>query len=123
VKNMTIQEFIQNNLLYIGIGAAVLILVVVLFVVLKKRSQKVAHEDRVEKSNKLIDLLGGFSNIVHYEFRGSRFKVELKDLSLAQKEEIQALGANGIMEVNNTLQIILGNESKKLKTIIEDLNK
>jgi len=120
---MDIMNFIQNNMMYIGIGAVVAILIIVLLVVLRKRNQVVTHEIRVQKSNKMIELLGGFDNIVNYEFRGSRFKVELKDLTLANKEEIQALGANGIMEVNNTLQIILGSESKKLKDIIEELDK
>ncbi len=115
--------FTETNL-YLGmIVLASVIVIAVIYMFFKKRNDSINHVKRVEKSNKLIDLLGGFDNIVNYEFKGTRFKVELKDLTLASKEGIQALGANGIMEVNNTLQIILGAESKKLKEIIGELDK
>ena len=49
--------------------------------------------------------------------------VELKDVSKANKEGIQKLGAKGIVEIDNQLKIILGNESKQLKKYIEELKK
>ena len=51
----------------------------------------------------------------------SRFKVTLKDVSLANKEGIQKLGAKGIVEIDNQLKIILGPNSKALKKYIKDL--
>ena len=51
----------------------------------------------------------------------SRFKVILKDVSLADKDGIQKLGAKGIVEVDNQLKIIFGKNAKALKRYIEDL--
>ena len=52
----------------------------------------------------------------------SRFKVTLKDVSKADKEGIQKLGAKGIVEIDNTLKIIFEDDAKKLKKCIEELN-
>ena len=51
----------------------------------------------------------------------SRFKVTLKDVTKANKDAIQKLGAKGIVEIDNQLKIILGPESKQLKKYIDDL--
>ena len=72
-------------------------------------------------ANKLIGLLGGKSNIVHYEFNKSRFVVTLKDVTKANKEGIQKMGAQGIVEIDNQLKIILGKDCKQLKKYINDL--
>ena len=51
----------------------------------------------------------------------SRFKVTLKDVSKANKEGIQKLGAKGIVEIDNQLKIILGSDSKQLKKYIDEI--
>lgn len=71
--------------------------------------------------NKLVDALGGKENIVDTEIMLSRFKVTLKDVTKANKDAIQKLGAKGIVEIDNQLKIILGPESKQLKKYIDDL--
>ena len=71
--------------------------------------------------NKLVEYLGGKDNIIKTEHNLSRFKVTLKDVSIVNKEAIQKLGAKGIVEIDNTLKIILGSESKQLKKYIDNL--
>ena len=73
--------------------------------------------------NKLVDYLGGMDNIVDTQVNLSRFIVTLRDISLANKEEIQKLGAKGIVEIDNQLKIILGNNSKQLKRYIDEIKK
>ena len=73
--------------------------------------------------NKLIKYLGGKDNIISTEINMSRFKVTLKDVSKANKEGIQKLGAKGIVEIDNELKIILGPNSKQLKNYMADLKK
>ena len=51
----------------------------------------------------------------------SRFKVVLKDVTKADKEGIQKLGAKGIVEIDNQLKIILGSESKQIKKYIDEI--
>ncbi len=71
--------------------------------------------------NKLIQYLGGKDNILDSEVNMSRLKVTLKDISLADKEAIQKLGAKGIVEINNQLKIIFGPNAKALKKYISEM--
>ena len=100
---------------YIIIGV---VLIIVLLAILKA-NKKDANLD----FNKLVEALGGKENIVKTEINLSRFKVTLKDVTKANKESIQKLGAKGIVEIDNQLKIILGNNSKQLKKYIDELKK
>ena len=100
---------------YIIIG---IVLLIILFAVLKSM-KKDAHLE----VNKLIDYLGGLDNIIDKQVNLSRFIVTLRDVSKANKEEIQKLGAKGIVEIDNKLKIILGPNSKQLKRYIDELKK
>lgn len=100
---------------YIIIGV---VLLIVLFAVLKSM-KKDAHLE----VNKLIDYLGGMDNIIDKQVNLSRFIVTLRDIKKANKEEIQKLGAKGIVEIDNQLKIILGSNSKQLKRYIDELKK
>lgn len=98
---------------YMIIGVVLLIILLAIL----KANKKDANLD----FNKLVDALGGKENIVDTEIMLSRFKVTLKDVTKANKEAIQKLGAKGIVEIDNQLKIILGPESKQLKKYIDDL--
>ena len=100
---------------YIIIGV---VLLIILFAVLKSM-KKDAHLE----VNKLIDYLGGLDNIVDKQVNLSRFIVTLRDVNKANKEEIQKLGAKGIVEIDNQLKIILGPNSKQLKRYIDELKR
>ena len=101
----------MNYLQYLII---IVILLIILLAILKA-TKKDANLD----FNKLVELLGGKDNIISTETNLSRFKVTLKDVSKANKEGIQKLGAKGIVEIDNQLKIILGPESKELKKYID----
>ncbi len=103
----------MNYLEYIVIA---LVLLVILLAILKA-----TKKDAGLDFNKLVELLGGKDNIIDTETNMSRFKVTLKDVSLANKEGIQKLGAKGIVEIDNQLKIILGSDSKQLKKYIDEI--
>ena len=97
-----------------------LIIVLVLFIILLavlKATKKGAELD----FNKLVEYLGGKNNIIDTETNMSRFRVTLKDVSKANKEGIQKLGAKGIVEIDNQLKIIFGNDAKQLKKYIDEI--
>lgn len=98
---------------YIIIG---IVLLIILLAVLKASKKDVSID-----LNKLVEYLGGKDNIISTETDMSRFKVELKDVTKANKEGIQKLGARGIVEIDNQLKIILGSDSKQLKKYIDEL--
>ena len=98
------------------INVIAIIMVIILFAVIKA-----TKKDAGLDFNKLVELLGGKDNIIATETNMSRFKVTLKDVSKANKEGIQKLGAKGIVEIDNQLKIILGSESKQLKKYIDEI--
>lgn len=82
---------------------------------------KSKRKDFKLEANKLIMLLGGKDNVINYEFNKSRFIVNLKDVSKANKEGIQKMGAQGIVEIENQLKIILGSNANQIKKYINEL--
>lgn len=103
----------MNYIEYIIIG---IVLIIILLAIIKA-----TRKDAGLDFNKLVELLGGKDNIINTETNMSRFKVTLKDVSKANKEGIQKLGAKGIVEIDNQLKIILGSESKQLKKYIDEI--
>ena len=75
------------------------------------------------EANKLVEYLGGKDNIVSYETNKSRFIVTLNDVSLVNKEGIQKIWAQGIVELYNKLKIILGENANKIEKFIDQLKK
>ena len=61
------------------------------------------------------------ANIIRYEVNNSRFVVDLHNVDLVDKEGIQKMGAKGIVEIDNELKIIFGDDAKQLKKNIDDL--
>jgi len=103
-------------------GIKYLIIAVVLIIIAIVVIKSGKRDFRIE-ANKLVELLGGKKNIVSIEASVSRFKATLKDVSLANKDGIQKLGAKGIVEIDNQLKIVFDSDAVKLKKCIEDLLK
>lgn len=99
----------------------VIILVVLLIIVIAVI--KANKKDFKVEANKLVELLGGKKNILNIEASMSRFKATLKDVTLANKDGIQKLGAKGIVEIDNQLKIVFDQDAVKLKKCIDDLLK
>ena len=89
------------------------ILLIIAFAIVKMNKKDVKLE-----LNKLVELLGGKDNIL--DLQDSSF-IKITDISKANKEGIIKLGAKGVVEIDDQLKIILGNNAKKLKKYIDDL--
>ena len=97
------------------------IIVIVILLVIAFAIMKSNKKDLKLELNKLVELLGGKDNIVETEVEMSRFKVTLKDITKANKEGIIKLGAQGVVEIDDQLKIIFGNNAKQLKKYIDEL--
>lgn len=97
------------------------LIIIVIFVILLLAIIKINKKDIKLDMNKLVELLGGKDNIITTEVNLSRFIVTLEDISKADKDGIIALGAKGIVEMENQLKIILGPNSKQLKKYIDEI--
>lgn len=94
----------------------IVIMLIIAFAIAKSR-----RKDFRLEANKLVSYLGGRKNIISYEVNKSRFIVVVNDVSIVNKDGIQKMGAQGIVEVDNQLKIIFGDEAKQLKKQIDDL--
>lgn len=97
------------------------ILIIVICLIIAIAIVRSKKKDFKLEANKLIMLLGGKDNVIDYEFNKSRFIVNLKDVSKANKDGIQKMGAQGIVEIDNQLKIILGSDAKQIKKYINEL--
>lgn len=97
------------------------IIIVAILLIIAFAIVKLNKKDFKLEVNKLVELLGGKDNIVETEVEMSRFKVTLKDVSKANKEGILKIGAKGVVEIDDQLKIIIGNQAKQLKKYIDDL--
>lgn len=97
------------------------LIIAVVLVIIALVAIKVSSKTFDEDMNKLIKYLGGKDNIIDCEVSMSRFKVTLKDVSLANKEGIQKLGAQGIVEIDNQLKIVFDKNARALKKYIKDM--
>ena len=97
------------------------IIIIVVLIIIALAIMKTKNKDFKIEANKLIEYLGGSANIIDYEVNSSRFVVTLHNIDLVNKEAIQKMGAQGIVEIGNQLKIIFGAEAKQLKKNIDDL--
>ena len=97
------------------------VIIFVVFTILLLAIIKINKKDVKLDLNKLVDYLGGKDNIVDTEVNLSRFIVTLEDISKVNKDAIVALGAKGIVEMENQLKMILGPDSKQLKKYIDEI--
>ena len=99
------------------------IIIFIIFLIILLAVLKSTRKDARLEINKLIDYLGGKDNIVSSDYNLSRFVVTLRDVNKVNKKKNKKLGAKGIVEIDNQLKIILGNNSKQLKKYIDELKK
>ena len=101
---------------YVQYLIIVLVMLVIAFAIIKSKNKNFKIE-----ANKLVVYLGGRDNIIEYAYTKSRLTVKLKNVALANKDAIQKLGAQGIVEVDNQLKIIFGSDARQLIRYIDEL--
>ena len=77
--------------------------------------------DVVEKAPLVLAALGGKKNIVSVDACITRLRVEVKDKANVNKAELKNLGAAGVMEVGNGIQVIFGVKADRYKNAINDI--
>ena len=97
------------------------VIIIVLLLIIAIAIANSRRKDFKIEANKLVEYLGGKDNIIKYECNLSRFVVNVNDVSLVNKEAIQKMGAKGIVEIENQLKIIFGDDAIQLKKYIDEL--
>ena len=131
IIDLTLNWNMGNNVIYIiPVGIAFFFLYYFTFktIILKKdiktpgRSEnitegidekelKLSHSNYSYMAKKLLQNVGGVENIVIAENCVTRMRLEIKDISLINEDNIKKTGAKGVVKVNkNNIQIIVGTE-------------
>ncbi len=112
--------------LIIVLVALVVVLVAAVILYLHFRKKKMVKEaeekinQKVEQSaGKLSNCFGGNDNIVSITQKGSRVTVQLKDISLANKEEINK-ELSSVMFMNNKVVFVIGSMSEEFSRLLEE---
>lgn len=107
----------------IELGNIQYVIIIIILVLIALAISKSMRKDIKIEMNKLVASLGGKDNIISYEVNKSRFVVTLKNVEAVNKDAIQKMGAKGIVEIDNQLKIILGDEARQLKKQIDELKR
>ncbi len=69
----------------------------------------------------VLNLLGGKGNITHLDACITRLRVGVRDIKNVDKAGLKELGASGVMEVGDNVQVIFGGKSDIIKNDILDI--
>ena len=114
-------DFLRQYSLYIAIGIAAFILVVVLvvlFICLSKRKKTGAAPKRVIVASAYIEALGGADNIVSHSLVRSRIVLTLKDYDIVDKEKLKEAGVDGFIMMSDKLTLVIKGDAEKVNAAI-----
>lgn len=116
----------------VGIGFAVVYYFGFRFLIRKFNLKTPGREDESEEKTTVITgdnslayeilmALGGKENIKNIDACITRLRVQVNDSAKVDKDKLKGLGASGVMEIGNNIQVIFGPKSDQLKSEIKDI--
>lgn len=116
----------------VGIGFAIIYYFGFRFAIRKFNLKTPGREDEEEEAEttttaggelaqNVLDSLGGKENLSHLDACITRLRVSVADVSKVDKKRLKKLGASGILEMGNHLQIIFGPKSDQIKEQIKQI--
>ncbi len=95
------------------------LLLICLYLIFKLR--KPSSKFDINTSSQLIDALGGYENILEYDFKVSRIGIVLKNIENADLELVRDISKCGLAVVGSKIQLILKENSESFKQVLKDL--
>lgn len=114
-------DFLRENALWLALGVAgliLLILVVVLLVNLSKRKRVHAKPKRIIDASAYITALGGSENIVSHSLVRSRIVLQLVDYDKVDKEKLKEAGVDGFIMMSEKLTLVIKGDADKVNKAI-----
>ncbi|WP_066504209.1 N-acetylglucosamine-specific PTS transporter subunit IIBC [Abyssisolibacter fermentans] len=87
---------------------------------LNNKVDEISNLDDVEKTKKYIEYLGGYDNFDRVEACITRLRLNVNDEKLVNKKGLKGLGASGVLQVKNSIQVVVGTKAER---IASDINK
>lgn len=84
------------------------------------REDETEEENAVETTSddlaaNVLEALGGKENLTHLDACITRLRLSVKDVDQVNKDRLKQLGASGVLEMGNNLQVIFGPKSDLIK--------
>ncbi|MEJ7506996.1 glucose PTS system EIICBA or EIICB component [Staphylococcus simulans] len=114
----------------VGLIYAVIYYVIFRFVIQKMNYKTPGREDKEMQTStvstnelpfKVLDAMGGESNIKHLDACITRLRVEVNDKAKVDVQGLKDLGASGVLEVGNNMQAIFGPKSDQIKHYMQQI--
>ena len=67
-----------------------------------------------EYTKLMIEYLGGGENLKTVEACITRLRLVVNDTDLVDKDKLKSLGASGVMQVGNNVQVVIGGKAEKV---------
>jgi len=86
-----------------------------------KEEQEEAKGETGDLAYNVLEAMGGQANIAHLDACITRLRVSVNSIKRVDKEELQNLGAAGVLEVGDNIQAIFGPRSETIKGQMQDI--
>lgn len=88
----------------------------------EEKTFRLEHSNYHYMAKKIIENIGGADNVLDLEHCMTRLRIELKDTSLVNSNNIKRTGAKGVVQLGDTaIQIIIGTDVKYIMDEMNDL--
>lgn len=75
----------------------------------------------MSQAQRIIEGLGGSTNIVEVEACITRLRTELADSTLVDEQTLKNAGVHGVMRTGTVVQVVVGPQADTLASDIEEL--
>ncbi|HEX5769496.1 MAG TPA: PTS glucose/sucrose transporter subunit IIB [Nocardioidaceae bacterium] len=75
----------------------------------------------MSQAERIVQGLGGPTNIVEVEACITRLRTEVADTSLVDEQALKDAGVHGVMRAGSVIQVVVGPDADVLASDIEDL--
>ncbi len=75
----------------------------------------------MNQAERIVEALGGRTNIVEVEACITRLRTEVADTALVDERQLKEAGVHGVMRAGAVVQVVVGPDADVLASHIEDL--
>ena len=115
-----LNDFLKSYGIWIAVAlaSAAFIAVLVLFIIAKVKSKdavvEVSKPEPSERSNGILEALGGKENILEHSLTGSRLTLSLTDYNLVNEEKLNQLGVDSVIKMSNKIILVIKDDMSNL---------
>ena len=87
----------------------------------EEKSYKLSHGNHAYMAKKVLEFLGGETNIENVDNCITRLRIDVLDSSIVNKEKILQTGVKGVLMKGNHVQVVIGPEVTTVRTELDKI--